>query len=173
MIHLLNRPSLITSIACIFIVQLGQAVWKLVRCIKWTRVFSVMNHNYMFLYTSFHLPSTINPSLYHLLLFINYISTINPSLYHLLLFINYLSTVYQEFSVLWISIICHCTLHFMYRAEFQLARASCTVQIKTIWGKTPKWTIEPLLVKLCDVKNISNVVVHHFFQENSILFNLV
>ena len=149
MVHLLNRPSLKTSIVCIFIVQLGQAVWKLVRCIKWTRVFSVMNHNYMFLYTSFHLPSTINPSLYHLLLFINYISTINPSLYHLLLFINYistinpslyhlllfinyLSTVYQEFSVLWISIICYCSLHFMYRAEFQPARASCTVQKRAI-----------------------------------------
>ena len=35
-------------------------------------------------------------------------------------------------------------VHFMYWAEFQLAKASSIVQIKTIWGKTrlyTKWMI--------------------------------
>ena len=91
-LYINHQPELISST---IIYQL------FINCLS--RVFSVMNLNYMLLFTSFHVPGRISTS--------------------------------------------QSKLYGTKEGYMQGKRDG-----------TPKWTIEPLLVKLCDVKNISNIL---------------
>ena len=65
-----------------------------------------------------------------------------------LFFLNFISFYFYQNFRTWKLILGQITIyipvHFMYRAEFPLSRASSTVQIQTIWGKTglyAKWNL--------------------------------